>query len=496
MLTIRIDPVDTVAVAVKILAKGTRIDGNIVTRAAILFGHKVALVPIKKGAPVIKYGESIGKATKNIRPGDWVHSHNLGSGLTSRKTYRYQPGARTTVPAPAANPTQFQGYVRANGRVGTRNEIWIIPTVHCVNKFTEQVARIANRRFKSTPNFDGVWAFPHAYGCSQAGTDHENTRAILRNLALHPNAGGVLIVSLGCENNTLESFMGSLGTFDPARIKSIKLQDITDDYNEALALLTSIHRTVTKSKRTLVGVDKLVVGVKCGGSDAFSGITANPLIGTMSDILTSHGGTVLMGEVPEMFGAEHLLMKRAANKNVFRKTVALINSFKDFFSNYDCPIYENPSPGNRQGGITTLEEKSLGCTQKSGKSIVYDVLDCCDTWHAPGLNLMKTPGNDGVSSTALTAAGATAILFSTGRGTPIGAPVPTIKISTNTELFNRKKAWIDLNTGGMLLNVKGRTSIAHGLWLKIIKTASGAYHTANERYGFKEIFILKNGVTL
>lgn len=442
-------------------------------------GHKYALCDIAEGEQVIKYGYPIGVAATNIKKGEWVHSHNLKTGLGEILDYKYEP-----IPTPAEKDEDtFMGYLRADGRVGIRNDIWIIPTVGCVNDIAKQLARMT-----------GAIAFPHPYGCSQLGKDHENTGKLLCSLARHPNAGGVLILGLGCENSRIETLLPYLGDYDKERILFLEAQKVEDEISEGVALIEKLKERTAKDERTEVPMSKLVVGLKCGGSDGFSGITANPLVGDFSDMLIARGGSTLLTEVPEMFGAETILMNRCKDEATFDKTVNMINSFKAYFTAHGEPIYENPSPGNKDGGITTLEEKSLGCTQKSGSSAVVDVLGYAEPITTTGLNLVYAPGNDLVAATALAAAGANIVLFTTGRGTPFGCPVPTLKISTNSNLAKRKPHWIDFNAG-VLLEGENKAETTQKLYDLVKDTANGKT-AKNEEKDYQEIAIFKTGVTL
>ena len=399
----------------------------------LLDGHKYALKDIKKGENVIKYGNPIGHATEDITAGEHVHSHNVKTNLSGNITYKYEPEFYD-IPTVNTDKT-FMGYLREDGSVGIRNDIWIVNTVGCINKVAEQIA-----------NKTGAFHFPHPFGCSQLGDDQELTQKILKGMVNHPNAGGVLVLGLGCENNNIEVFKKVLGDYNPERVKFLNAQDVQDDVLEGVKLVEELKVYASKFKRQPIHVSKLKLGLKCGGSDGYSGITANPLVGRLSDKLISMGGSCVLTEVPEMFGAEHLLMKRAESKEVFDKTVSLINDFKDYYTRHNQVIYENPSPGNKKGGITTLEEKSLGCIQKGGLSKVVDVLTYGDVLTKNGLSLLNGPGNDIVAITNLMACGVHIILFTTGRGTPVGAPVPTVKISTNKSLAERKLEWIDFDS--------------------------------------------------
>jgi len=440
-------------------------------------GHKVALCDIAAGENVIKYGFPIGHATKDIREGERVHTDNVKTNLKDKLTYEYQP---KRFELPQVPECTINAYVRENGEIGIRNDIWIVNTVGCVNKIAEKLSGLT-----------GAISFPHPYGCSQLGDDHAVTQQILKGLIEHPNAGGVLVLGLGCENNNIATFKEVLRDVDERRVKFLNAQDSCDEIAEGVRLIEELKAYADTFTRQPVSISKLKVGLKCGGSDGFSGITANPLIGQFSDMLIAAGGSTVLTEVPEMFGAETILMDRCVDETVFEKTVQLINDFKDYFIRHNQEIYENPSPGNKAGGITTLEEKSLGCTQKGGRAPVVDVLTYGDRITKNGLNLLNGPGNDMVAVTNLAAAGCHLVLFSTGRGTPLGSPVPTVKIATNDTLARTKKNWIDFNAGPMLEGAEP----AEEFMQYIIRVANGE-ETCNERNGYREIAIFKDGVTL
>lgn len=510
--TIKIHPSDNVAVALVPLTAGARLEegrAEVVVVSDVPRGHKVSLKDIDSDQPIVKYGFPIGRATRRIIAGDWVHSHNLETALGQNVEYHYSPeeaneAVRAGASAPsgensphhgAQTPKEFLGYPRGGGRTGTRNEIWIINTVACVNNSAERIARAAHEKHAGG-NVDGVYAFPHPYGCSQLGDDLKATQKVLAGLLNHPNAGAVLVLGLGCENNAIKYFVDEIGGFDPARVKFLNAQDVEDEIEEGLKLIDELVDYAGTFRREPRPLSELVLGMKCGGSDGLSGITANPLVGRISECLTDCGGTTIISEVPEMFGAEQILMNRARDETVFHRIVEMINGFKDYYRQHDQPIYENPSPGNKEGGITTLEEKSLGAIQKGGQTTVRQVLDYGGRVTEPGLVLLAAPGNDGVSSTAEAVAGANMILFTTGRGTPLGVPVPTIKISTNTELAHRKPKWIDFDAGVL---VNGETSfeqVTDDLLDFILQVASGEIMAKNEVNGFREIAIFKTGVTL
>ena len=489
---VQITPRDMVAVALQPLAAGEAVNygaGEVTPLSDIPMGHKVALRDIKKGEPVIKYGFPIGEATEDIPMGGHVHSHNLHTLLSGAHDYAYRP----THPAvERREPVTFMGYPRKHGRPGIRNELWIIPTVGCVNDIAKALAKKAQGLVGGS--VEGVYAFPHPYGCSQMGGDQDNTRQALANLCTHPNAGGVLLLGLGCENSGIDQIVPLMGEYDESRFRTLITQQVEDEQEAAMALIEALAENMRSDRRVPCPADQLVVGLKCGGSDGLSGITANPTIGVFSDILTSMGGSTILTEVPEMFGAETILMDRCADEGLFGKTVHLINDFKDYFESYHMPVYENPSPGNKAGGITTLEDKALGCTQKSGSSPVRGVLKYAEKVQTPGLNLLSAPGNDLVASTALALSGAQLVLFSTGRGTPFGCPVPTVKIASNTPLAEKKRNWIDFDAGrllsGMSLDELGKALMDYVL------AVAGGQPTRNEANGFHDLAIFKQGVTL
>ena len=440
---------------------------------------------------VIKYGFPISHAVKEVRKGHLLNEKTVKTNLSGLSTYTYTPKFEKQT-FTNENRT-FKGYLRANGEAGIRNEIWIIPTVGCVNGIVNQLAEQL-RKETGCEGVDSIISFPHNYGCSQLGDDHENTRKILRDMALHPNAGAVLVVGLGCENNQPDAFREFIGDYDTQRIRFLVSQKVDDEIEEGMKLLREMYAIAREDKRTDVPLSKLRIGLKCGGSDGLSGITANPMLGVFSDYLVAQGGTTVLTEVPEMFGAETLLMNRCRTKEIFDDTVAMINDFKNYFIRNDQPIYENPSPGNKAGGISTLEEKSLGCTQKSGSSMVEDVLKYGDRVTTHGLNLLSAPGNDLVASTALASAGCHIVLFTTGRGTPFGTFVPTVKVSTNTPLYEQKHTWIDFNAG-TLVEGESMESLSRRFIDFVVEVASGK-QALNEKKGYREIAILKQGVTL
>lgn len=491
---IHINPADNVAVALNDLPEGFTlcVAGNVIpTLEQIPAGHKVALRDFGAGDTVVKYGFPIGHAAEDIRAGGLVSERNLKTNLSGLDTYSYSP--KFIAQSFRDDGRTFMGYRRSDGEVGIRNEIWIIPTVGCVNGIAEELARRL-RQETGCQGIDNIVAFTHNYGCSQLGEDHENTRTILRDMVRHPNAGGVLIVGLGCENNQPEAFMASLGEYDASRVKCMVCQKTEDELEEGMRLLRGLYTAAMEDRRVPVPLSELRIGLKCGGSDGLSGITANPLLGMFSDYMVAQGATTVLTEVPEMFGAETLLMDRCRNEAVFNDLVSMINGFKKYFIDNGQPVYENPSPGNKAGGISTLEEKSLGCTQKSGTSMVTAVLEYGDRLRERGLNLLSAPGNDLVASTALAASGCHLVLFTTGRGTPFGTFVPTVKISTNTPLYDKKHSWIDFDAG-CIARGEPVSEVCRRFTDEILEIVSGRM-TRNEENGYSEIALLKKGVTL
>ena len=488
MKFIQIHPHDTVAVALEPIEKGDTV-GGVVALEEIPQGHKIALRAMAEGDAVVKYGCAIGLATAPIPPGAWVHTHNVRTGLSQGGSYVYR---HKSFPLPAVAPRSFRGFRRADGRAAIRNELWILPTVGCVNSVAQRLVR-ENQSLVSG-SLEGLYAFPHPFGCSQLGADHAQTRKLLAALARHPNAGGVLVLGLGCENLTMEQFKAELGDWDPERVKFLSCQDVGDELAAGSALLAELADYAKTFTRTELPAGDLVVGMKCGGSDGLSGITANPAVGRFSDRLIALGGSTVLTEVPEMFGAEAVLLDRCADRGVYEKAVNMICDFKDYFTRHGQTVYENPSPGNRAGGITTLEDKSCGCVQKGGTAQITDVLAYGEAVTKAGLSLLSGPGNDLVSATDLTAAGAHLILFTTGRGTPFGAPAPTVKIATNTAIFEKKTGWIDFNAGTV---AEGEDLDAAGdrLLDYVLQVASGA-QTKTEQGGYREISIFKDGVVL
>ena len=492
---IKINPADSVVVCLRPMVKGEiiEIDGKkIELLQDTPAGHKVLLDDAPEGTNIIKYGYPIGHARQDLKAGEWVNENNLKTNLAGTLEYEYKP-VNEILNIKNENRT-FKGYVRKNGEVGVRNEIWIVPTVGCVNGIAEKLVELLTKETQ-LEGIDAIHAWHHNFGCSQLSDDHENTRKVLRDICLHPNAGAVLVLSLGCENNIPEDFMAMLGDYDKDRIRLLVTQRVEgDEIEEGMKVLRELYSIAKQDKRQDVPLSELRVGLKCGGSDGFSGITANPLVGELSDYVVAQGGTSVLTEVPEMFGAETILMNRCKTPELFEQTVSLINNFKNYFLSHGEPVGENPSPGNKAGGISTLEDKALGCTQKCGRAPVSGVMEYGERLQSKGLNLLSAPGNDLVASTALAASGCQIVLFTTGRGTPFGTFIPTMKISTNSGLYQRKPNWIDFNAGVLTEGIEMKDLVRQFID-KVIAVASGE-KTRNEENGYREISIFKNGVTL
>ncbi|MCQ2244658.1 MAG: altronate dehydratase family protein [Bacteroidaceae bacterium] len=489
---LRINPIDKVVVALRPMKAGEEIASGVKLLQDVPQGHKILLQDVKEGEDIIKYGYPIGHALKDMTAGEWVNEDNLKTNLSGTLEYEYKPvDEKLNI---AKSDKTFNGYKRANGEVGVRNEVWIVPTVGCVNGIAEELAKRLEEETK-LEGIDAVHAWHHNYGCSQLSEDHENTRKVLRDIVLHPNAGAVLVVSLGCENNQPEDFMAMLGDYDQSRIKLMVTQRVEgDEVEEGMKILRELYAIAKQDEREVCPLSDLRVGLKCGGSDGFSGITANPLVGEFSDFLVAQGGTSILTEVPEMFGAETILMNRCETKELFDQTVKLVNDFKEYFLSHGEPVGENPSPGNKAGGISTLEDKALGCTQKCGRAPVSGVLGYGERLQVKGLNLLSAPGNDLVASTALAASGCQIVLFTTGRGTPFGTFIPTMKVATNSQLAAKKPNWVDFNAGQLVDGVDMPT-VLESFIDKVIAVANGE-PAQNEKNGYREISIFKNGVTL
>lgn len=490
----KLHPRDSVAVALTDLAHGerVRVEGELVEIVeAIPKGHKLALHEHAANSPVTKYGACIGLATARIERGAHVHVHNLRSALGPDASFRFEPQPPVSA---RALPHTFRGYVREDGRAATRNELWILPTVGCVARTADALARAFSPRVAGSRAIDGVHAFGHAFGCSQLGSDLENTQKVLARLATHPNGGGVLVLGLGCENNHLDAFRPFLAGENTDRVRFLSAQSSADEHEEGLALLAELAERAERDTRRELPASQLCIGLKCGGSDGLSGITANPLLGRFTTRLAAAGGSAVLTEVPEMFGAEAALFGRAVNEEVFARAVSLVMRFRRYYADHGQPVYENPAPGNKAGGITTLEEKSLGCVQKGGAAPIRDVIGYGERARAPELTLLEAPGNDQVSTTALVAAGATLVLFTTGRGTPLGSPVPTIKVATNSELAEKKPGWIDFDAGPIASG--GDRERIDAEFAELVFAIASGKPAKNERNDQRDIGIFKSGVTL
>lgn len=489
---IQIHPADNVAVALQDLESGEPTEAGVMLLQAVLRGHKFAIKPIAAGQNIIKYGLPIGHALVDIAVGEHIHSQNAKTNLSDLDQYQYQP---EFVELPPQMPDRdVQIYRRKNGLVGIRNELWLIPTVGCVNGIAKQIQQRFLKETNQAEGTDGVYLFTHPFGCSQLGDDHINTRTMLQNMVRHPNAGAVLVIGLGCENNQVDVFRDTLGDVDDERVRFMTLQKFDDEVEAGLERLRELYAVMRQDQREPGTLSELKFGLECGGSDGLSGITANPLLGRFSDYVIANGGTSVLTEVPEMFGAERILMSRCRDEQTFEKTVHMVNDFKQYFIEHNQPIYENPSPGNKAGGITTLEEKSLGCTQKAGQSPVVDVLKYGERLSRHGLNLLSAPGNDAVATSALAGAGCHMVLFSTGRGTPYGGFVPTVKLATNSELAAKKPHWIDFDAGKLIHGVPMDDLL--GEFVDLIVAIADGKLSRNELNDFRELAIFKSGVTL
>ncbi|MFJ7499991.1 UxaA family hydrolase [Serratia grimesii] len=492
---VKIHSLDNVAVALRDLAAGEtlRIESqDIVLTQSVVRGHKFALQSIAAGEAITKYGLPIGHALDAIAPGEHIHSQNAKTNLSDLDSYQYQP-AFPSLPPQAAD-REVNLYRRSSGEVGIRNELWIVPTVGCVNGIARQIQQRFLKETQNAAGIDGVHLFSHPFGCSQLGQDHDNTRTMLQNMVRHPNAGAVLVIGLGCENNQVDVFRSTLGVIDEQRVRFMVCQQQDDEVEAGLEQLHALYQVMREDNRQPGKLSELKFGLECGGSDGLSGITANPLLGRFSDYLIANGGTTVLTEVPEMFGAERILMSRCRDRATFEKTVSMVNDFKQYFIAHNQPIYENPSPGNKAGGITTLEEKSLGCTQKAGQSQVVDVLKYGERLRQPGLNLLSAPGNDAVATSALAGAGCHMVLFSTGRGTPYGGFVPTVKLATNSELAAKKPHWIDFDAGKLIHGTSMDRLLEQ--FVDLIVAIANGQATCNEVNDFRELAIFKSGVTL
>jgi altronate hydrolase len=493
-LYIKIHSKDNVVIALEDYQKGDQLqieDLSVYLKEDVARGHKIAIYRIEKDDNIIKYGFPIGHASQTIEAGQHVHVHNVITNLSDVIEYSYAPELDVATTKLASKKVQI--YKRKNGDIGIRNELWIVPTVGCVNGIAEAIIRTFKEE-NDTSLIDGVFVFGHPYGCSQMGDDHDNTKLTLQNITKHPNAGGVLVLGLGCENNQVDAFRNTLGAYDEERVKFLITQEVEDEIESGVAMLKALYDQMVNDQRVEGHISDLNIGLECGGSDGLSGITANPLLGLFSDYMISHGGTTVLTEVPEMFGAETLLMNRCINKEVYEKTVEMVNGFKKYYKDHGQVIYDNPSPGNKKGGITTLEDKSLGCTRKSGDSPVVDVLKHGEILKTKGLNLLSAPGNDLVATTSLGMSGCQLVLFTTGRGTPFGGFIPTMKISTNSEIATKKQRWIDFDAGRLVHGISMEQLLEEFVDY-VIDVVNGTY-VNNEKNQIREIAIFKSGVTL
>ncbi len=489
--TIIINENDNVAVALTNLTKG-EVYNDVTLLEDITQGHKFALKDFKKGENIIKYGYPIGRATSDIKKGEHVHEHNVETNLSGELEYKFSGDFKDNFKINSDQKVRV--FKRKFNKYGIRNNLLIVPMVGCVNSMAELIKEKFIKEV-DTSKIDDVIVTKHPFGCSQLGDDFENTVKTLQAIVKHPNNGGVLVFALGCENNQLDAFKATLGEYDTERVRFLKAQDVENEVEEGVKLLKDLYSNMIKDERVEAPISVINIGLKCGGSDGFSGISANPLVGMMSDYMVKEGGTTVLSEVPEMFGAEQILMARSKDEETFNKIVHLINGFKEYYAAHNQVCYENPSPGNRAGGITTLEDKSLGCVQKAGTSQVNDVLYLGDELKETGLNLLNGPGNDLMACTNLACIGCHVILFTTGRGTPFGTFIPTLKIATNTPLATKKANWIDFNAGQIVDGIS-KEEVFNNFKNLIISVINGEKKAKNEENSFEEISIFKDGVTL
>lgn len=499
MSAIKLYPQDTVALATSELKKGqtVTVDGETITLLDdIPNAHKIALKDFETGEAVRKYDNIIGYASKPIKKGEWIHSHNEVTGLGKSKEYTYDFNPISIFPG--ESDKTFMGYDRADGGAGIRNHLAIISTVFCANGPLRKLARMAEAKYPATENFDGIIAFDQEFGCSQTGKDLVTTCKIIAGIAKNANFGGVLLVSNGCEMaipSVLEQYMGD---YDKKRIRTLTLQEVEDEFTAGMELIDEIMEEMKDDKRTPININRLHIAMNCGGSDGYSGITANTLLGTLCDTLVKEGAIMNMTEVPEMMGAEHILMNRAADKSIFDDIVKMMYDYDAYFARYGEKAADNPTQGNKAGGLTTLEEKSLGCIQKGGHCAVMEVLEYGERATKNGFVLVSGPGNDLAGVSGQIAAGAVLTIFTTGRGTPCGFAGPTFRLASNTALATRKSNWIDYDAGRLLTakTPEEVEALNKELYDAIMATVNGQYRTRTEENGYYILGALKDGVTL
>lgn len=484
---LRLHPKDNVALALRPLPSGARVsvEGiSLFTRDPIPYGHKVALVSIPKGGRIIKYGYPIGRAVRSISPGEHVHVHNTESGRAHGDTARPVIREESSL-IPRFPQDTFLGFRRQDGRVGVRNHVLVMASVHCVNGGVERIGR----------EVPGVVALPHIYGCSQLGEDLAQTRRVLEGYVSHPNVGATLIVGLGCEALPTRELVDGLRDRG-YRVELLLLQEIGGSraaVRKGKELAAELLGEVGKLRPEPVPLSELVVGVECGGSDAWSGVTANPAVGAIADALVAHGGTVILSEVTEFIGAEHILAARAISPEVGKAILRAVARREGVAVEMGVDLRgAQPSPGNMEGGLTTIEEKSLGAIVKGGTTPVREFLGYGERPSARGLVVMDTSGNDLESVTGMVAGGAQVVLFTTGRGTPVGNPiVPVIKISSNTPLYERMRDDLDFDAGSILRG-EPPTSVAARLAALLLEVAGGR-PTQAEVWGHREFAIEPRG---
>jgi altronate hydrolase len=487
--TVRLHPADDVAIAIRDLAVGTRIEAEgVTTRELVPAGHKVSTRRIEIGAPVHRYAQVIGFASQPIDAGEHVHSHNLAMGevvVDHDHASAYAPTTAVDVPA------TFMGIRRTDGRVATRNYVAVIATVNCSATAARAIADEIRSSgvLASYPNVDGVVALTHGSGCGMDGSGEgiDVLRRTIAGYATHPNIAGVLLVGLGCEANGLGALLTTRRLDEGPRLAALNIQDVGGTrrcIDAGVERLVAMLPAADDVRREPVPASQLMIGLQCGGSDGYSGITANPALGAAVDLLVRHGGTAILSETPEIYGAEHLLTRRAVSRDVGRKIVHHIDWWRDYTTRNHGEMDNNPSPGNKAGGLTTILEKSLGAVAKGGTTGLMDVYGYAEQVTTSGLVFMDTPGFDPVSVTGQVAGGANMVAFTTGRGSAYGCiPAPSIKLSTNTALYERQRDDIDINCGRLLDEQVSVAELGRQIFDELLRVASGAA-TKSEMLGY------------
>jgi altronate hydrolase len=485
---LRLTEVDNIVVAIDALTPGFSVFG-ITPRERVPRGHKMAILPIAREAAIVKYGQVIGFATTDIAPGDWVHEQNVHVHSFDR-AYAYGTEARPTALVPEGQRQTFQGFRRANGRYGTRNYIAVLTSVNCSASAARHIARRVEDSgvLADYPNIDGVISLVHGTGCGVdvKGAAYEILRRTQWGYAMNPNVGGVLMVGLGCEAFQIPRWMKSYGVTEDTTFRTLTIQEVggtTQTVEAGYRAIVEMLPEVNRAERSTAPASELMLALQCGGSDGYSGITANPALGVAVDLLVAQGGTAILSETPEIYGAEHLLMRRAASSEIGEKLAATIRWWEDYTARHDMEMNNNPSPGNKLGGLTTILEKSLGASAKGGSTNLNGVYAYAEPVTERGLVFMDTPGYDPVSATGQVAGGANILCFTTGRGSAFGCkPTPSIKLASNTHIFDHMNEDMDLNCGDILDGVsladKGAEIFRH-----ILRVASGE-RTKSEIIGY------------